>query len=95
VLKKKLRWTHLAIEDMNNIKRTISEDNPSAAENVIKTIRNKIERLKDFPTSGRVVPEFQSPALREVIVPPYRVVYRVVSSEIYILRVWHSKQEIK
>jgi len=95
VLKKKLRWTHLAIEDMNNIKRTISEDNPSAAENVIKTIRNKVERPKDFPTSGRVVPEFQSPALREVIVPPYRVVCRVVSSEIHILRVWHSKQEIK
>ncbi|CAD7771096.1 MAG: Toxin RelE2 [Candidatus Methanoperedenaceae archaeon GB50] len=93
--KKKLKWTHLAIEDMNNIKRTISEDNPSAAENMIKTIRNKVERLKDFPTSGRVVPEFRSPALREVIVPPYRVVYRVVSSEIHILRVWHSKQEIK
>jgi len=95
VPKKKLKWTHLAIKDMNNIKRTISDDNPSAAENMIKTIRNKVERLKDFPTSGRVVPEFQSPALREVIVPPYRVVYRVVSSEIHILRVWHSKQEIK
>jgi len=95
VPKKKLKWTHLAIKDMNNIKRTISDDNPSAAENMIKTIRSKVERLKDFPTSGRVVPEFQSPALREVIVPPYRVVYRIVSSEIHILRVWHSKQEIK
>ena len=36
-----------------------------------------VERLTSFPESGRVVPERSDPQLREVIVGPYRVVYRL------------------
>ncbi len=93
--KKKLRWTILSIEDLAAIKSKIAEDNPVAARNMVKSIRKKIERLKDFPESGRIVPEFENPKLREVIVSPYRVVYRIAGPEIHIIRIWHSKQEIK
>jgi addiction module RelE/StbE family toxin len=94
-LKKKIRWTSIAVEDLNNIKKKITEDSPSAALKMIQAIRKKVERLSDFPESGRVVPEFGSPILREVIVPPYRVVYHLAGKELHIIRVWHSKQEIK
>jgi plasmid stabilization system protein ParE len=35
-----------------------------------------VERLEAFPQSGRVVPERNDEAIREVIVRPYRIVYR-------------------
>lgn len=93
--KKKLRWTILSIEDLVAIKTKIAEDNPIAARNVVKTIRKKVERLRGFPESGRIVPEFGNPKLREVIVSPYRIVYRIADPEVHILRIWHGKQEIK
>lgn len=92
--KKKLKWTHLAIADLINITKSISQNNPPAAYSMLKSIKEEVERLEDFPKSGRMVPEFQIPTLREVIVPPYRIVYRLTGSDIHILRVYHSRQDI-
>ena len=50
-----------------------------------------MERLRDFPESGRAVPEFSEPLIREVSLPPYRIVYRIVSAdEIHVLTVHHG-----
>ena len=50
------------------------------------------ERLADFPESGRVVPEFGVAQLREVIHPPFRIVYRVDKDRVRIVRVWRSER---
>ncbi|WP_417784423.1 type II toxin-antitoxin system RelE/ParE family toxin [Terasakiella pusilla] len=34
-----------------------------------------VERLADFPESGRMVPELGSPRIRELIFGTYRVIY--------------------
>ncbi|HNU31913.1 MAG TPA: type II toxin-antitoxin system RelE/ParE family toxin [Sedimentisphaerales bacterium] len=48
--------------------------------------------MADFPESGRVVPEFDDPTIREVIRRPCRIVYRVKHQEriIEIARIWHT-----
>jgi plasmid stabilization system protein ParE len=50
------------------------------------------KRLADFPEMGRVVPEFGDPAIREIVVRSYRVVYRVDHGDcrIDVLRFWHG-----
>lgn len=52
--------------------------------------------LADFPQSGRVVPEFNDPGIREVIRRPCRIVYRVKAREqtVEIARVWHAARGI-
>jgi len=45
----------------------------------VKRIFDKVEILETFPNSGRVVPEFGHPQLREHIAGHYRIVYYVVS----------------
>jgi toxin ParE1/3/4 len=50
-----------------------------------------VERLTDYPESGRVVPEFGIARLREVIHPPFRIVYRVDKDRARIVRVWRSE----
>jgi Plasmid stabilization system protein len=54
-----------------------------------------VERLAIFPTSGRPLPEFPTSPLREVIVDPYRIVYRTSGSAILILAVIHGKRLLK
>jgi plasmid stabilization system protein ParE len=39
----------------------------------------QIEHLVDHSDMGRVVPEFDQPFLRELIHPPFRIVYRQIT----------------
>jgi plasmid stabilization system protein ParE len=82
--------------DVKDIAFFIAEDNPSAAKKFVKSLFQSVERLADYPQSGRVVPEFGDPAMREVIRRPCRIVYRIDSVErkIEIVRVWHAARGI-
>lgn len=58
----------------------------------MESILSAAERLVDFPESGRIVPEFGMVNLREVIHPPFRIVYRVERNRVRIVRVWRSER---
>jgi len=53
-----------------------------------------VRRLEIFPRSGRVVPGWEDPDWREVIVPPFRVIYRIVGREVTIFKVYHSRRSL-
>jgi len=52
----------------------------------------KAEKLGDFPYLGRLVPERAERDCREVIAPPYRIIYRVLEDKgvVQVLRFWHA-----
>lgn len=70
----------------------IYRDNPSAAVSFRKKAEKMLSRLKKFPESGRLIPEFSDLPFREVIVRPYRFFYKVKDEAIWIIAVWHSAQ---
>lgn len=88
----KLIWSPLARLDLKDIANFIAEDSPSAAERFVKSLFQVVERLAEFPESGRVVPELADPAVREVIRSPCRIVYRIQRRKrtVEIVRVWHG-----
>ena len=51
-----------------------------------------IELLASQPEMGRVVPEFELDFLRELIRPPFRIVYRCDANRIRIVRIWRSER---
>jgi len=53
------------------------------------------ESLSEYPEMGRVVPEFNTPTLRELIRQPYRIVYRFDANRIAIIRIWRSERLLK
>jgi toxin ParE1/3/4 len=79
-----------AMEDMRSIKTYIAKDNPKAAVRMIKRIRAAVKHLKEFPYSGRIIPETSNPQLREVIVSNYRVMYQISDSSINIFAVYEG-----
>jgi len=87
-----LIWSPSAQLDVKDIAVFIAEDSPTAAKRFIQSLFRAVERLADFPDSGRVVPEFGDLAIREVIRKPFRIVYRIdrTESTIQIVRVWHA-----
>ena len=88
----KLIWSPTARFDVKDIAAFIAEDSASAAERFVRSLLQAVERLADFPESGRIVPEFGDPAIREVIRKPCRIVYRVDHRKriVEIARVWHA-----
>ena len=68
----------------------IARDNPAAARQVLQNLRNRADTLKIFPERGRVVPELADVGLRlyrELLVTPWRIVYRVSNSIVYVVMV--------
>jgi len=72
--------------------RYIARDNPPAAVQLGLALIEKTKELAKWPELGRVVPEFDDPKIRELILKPYRIVYRVDSKAgvIGIARFWHA-----
>lgn len=84
-----------AVEDLERIIRYIALSSPEAARKVGQNLLNKTKQLSQFPFKGQKVPEFNSPDIRQIILKPYRVVYRVEEDKkrISVARFWHSSQE--
>lgn len=82
-----------AIRDLVAIRdRYVSQSAPEVGDRLIREILASMEQLAEFPTSGRIVPEFDQPGLRELIRPPFRVVYRVDGERVRVVRVWRSER---
>lgn len=88
----RLFWSLKADEDLAEIRAFIAEDNPTAAQATVEDIVRRVGLLARFPEMGRVVPEFALPELRELVIKPYRIVYRLKVGEgvIEIARAWHA-----
>lgn len=84
-----------AVRDLEVIVRYIAFSNPEAARKVGQNLLNKTKALGQFPFQGQQVPEFNSPDIRQVILKPYRIVYRIEvdKKRISVARFWHSSQE--
>ena len=88
----KIIWPPLAVERVSEIAGYIAQDNPVAAESWINTVFKKVEDLKAFPESGRIVPETDNKTIRELIYGNYRIIYRLEEKRLSVLTVRHGKQ---
>lgn len=85
-----LIWSPAARLDLWDILSYINESNPQAAGDFGRSVFTVVEHLAIFPESGRMVPEFNDPTIREVMRKPCRIVYRLKQNEqvIEIARIW-------
>lgn len=91
----KIIWSHKSIKNLEEIAEYISINSPLYAPVFIQKIINSVERLKEFPKSGRIVPEFNNKNIREVIFHNYRIVYRIRNNYVEIVLVTHGAKLIK
>ena len=66
---------------------------PEVGQRLVAAVIEHVEQLEIFPESGTVAPEFDNPLLRELHLPPFRIVYRIESPDLVsIARVWRSER---
>lgn len=94
--KRRITFAASAVRDLESISSWYTNQQvPAVGEKLLREIISKIERLADFPESGRIVPEFGIANLREIVFPPFRIVYRLDESRVRIIRVWRSERLLK
>ncbi|MEO6358533.1 MAG: type II toxin-antitoxin system RelE/ParE family toxin [Ferruginibacter sp.] len=91
----KIVWTEIAVDDLRNIHDYISKDSERYADRFIEKIINRVTQLENFPKSGCVVPEFNSVVIRELIEGNYRIIYKVSSSQVSIIRIHHAARHLE
>lgn len=91
----KISWTKWSLKDLRLIYDYISIDSPFYAERFISKIISRVDQLENMPLSGRIVPEKDDPSIRELIEGNYRIFYKVIKTNISILRIHNSAREIK
>ena len=66
---------------------------PEVGLRLVASVIERVEQLERFPESGKVVPEFDNPRLRELELPPFRIIYRTDDSDaVHVVRVWRSER---
>ena len=80
-----------ALRDLEEIRAWHAEQGvPVVGDRLVAEVFQQIEHLVDHPDMGRMVPEFNQPFLRELIHPPFRIVYRRDPTRLRVVRVWRS-----
>lgn len=83
-----------AWEDLDAIAEYISRDSARYAAEFTTRLLDCVTQLSSFPESGRVVPEFDTPHLRELIHGNFRIVYSIEDAEVtVVLRFIHTSRQ--
>ena len=91
-------WALVAENDLKEIIEYIAADSPAPALKILQKIKQQAFRLYTLPERGRIVPELQDQGIllyRELIVPPWRIMYRISEMNVYILSVFDSRQNVE
>lgn len=89
----KVSFSESALDDLDQVKQYYSDlGSPKVAEDFVTEIFARTEPLLDHPDIGRIVPEFNEEHIRELIHPPYRVVYLRSKRSVTVIRVWRSER---
>ena len=90
----KVVWTGPALRDLEVIVRYIAMDSPRYAERFSKRLVQAPRVLREYPSVGRIVPEYQLANFRELILGAYRIIYEIRQETCYTEAVIHASRDL-
>ena len=94
--KRRVTFAASAGDDLEAMRAWYAEQQAlDVGERLLREVVSEVERLAEFPESGRVVSEFGLAQLREVIHPPLRIGYRLDADRVRVVRVWRSERLLR
>ena len=90
----KVFWTDTAVKHLSGIYAYIAQNSPQYARRIVERLTRRSEQISKFPSSGRIVPEFEMEQIREIIEGSYRIIYYIKPAQIDRLAVIYGSQQI-
>jgi len=89
----KLKWTEKALSDLTRLYDFLAPINKSAAAKAVQALTAASGRLLEHPRIGEQLREFEPREVRRILVGYYEMRYEIRRSDIYILRLWHTRED--
>jgi plasmid stabilization system protein ParE len=88
-----LKWTSKALADLARLHEFLAPVNRLAAARTVQTLAGAPSRLMTNPRIGERLEEFEPREVRRILVGHYEMRYEVQASKLYILRIWHTRED--
>ncbi|CAG9436790.1 type II toxin-antitoxin system RelE/ParE family toxin [Providencia alcalifaciens] len=89
-----LKWTSKALSDLSRVYDFLALSNSVAAARVVQTLtKAPMLLLIKNPRMGEQLFQFMPHEVRRIVVVNYEIRYELIDSTIYILRIWHTRED--
>ncbi|WP_158043556.1 type II toxin-antitoxin system RelE/ParE family toxin [Skermanella pratensis] len=88
-----LKWTGKALSDLSRLHDFLAPVNPQAAARVTRSLVSAPARLLEHPRIGEKLDEFNPREVRRLLVGRYEIRYEIRGSILYVLRLWHVRED--
>jgi plasmid stabilization system protein ParE len=89
----KVHWTDTARDHLRAIHAYIARDSPRYAQRMVDRLTRRSQQIGEFPLSGRKVPEFDVPQIRQLVEGPFRIIYYIKPDQINVLAIIHGARQ--
>lgn len=96
--RRKVLWSRSARRDLDAIVLYLADRSPQAALSALDRLEARAKTLATLADRGRIVPELgrlHVTDYRELVVPPYRIVYRLEGSRVLVLAVLDARRSLE
>lgn len=88
-----LKWTSKALSDIARLYEFLAAVNQPAAARTVQQLTAAPTALLTNPRMGERLEEFEPRDVRRIQVGHYEIRYEIVSSTLYLLRLWHTRED--
>ena len=88
-----VQWTNNALSDLERVYGFLASVNKPAAIKIVQSLTRGVTRLGDHPRLGESLHQFDPRDVRRLQVGHYEVRYEIQESAIFILRLWHTRED--
>ncbi len=89
----RLQWTASALADITRLHDFLAPLNQAAAARTVQSLTTAPNTLLTSPYMGKPLDEFAPRQVRRLIAGKYELRYEIVDDAIYILRLWHTRED--
>ena len=89
----KVRWTKQAVADLARLHTFLEPVAPDAAARIVQQLGRAPDRLVEYPRIGEKLEHYAPREVRRIIVGRYEMRYEIANATIFILRLWHSRED--
>ncbi len=93
--RRRVVWTEEALRDLDAGISYIAEDSPQSAARILERVLEAADSLGELSERGRSAPEYSASETRELLPHPFRLLYQVRESKVYVLALLHQRRDFE
>jgi len=93
--RRSVNWTEAARQQLDEALAYVAEDSPDAAARMLEHILDIANSLSMLSERGRMVPEMADRTIREIQAAPFRLLYEVHESGVFVLGMIHQRRSFQ